>query len=324
MDQTTYLNRFEERLDAALTAQSPEGLEASQILLEAGRHLAKAPGAKRARPTLVRHFGHIVGVDDADALLDIAIAGEFIHGASLLHDDVVDSGTLRRGRVTVNARWNNAVAVLGGDVMLCIAIETLASLPRPITNEAVAVVATMSRAAVMEVETRGDIDLSLDAWRAIAAGKTGALFGWCGRSPAHIAGDAEAADRFKTCGEELGVAFQLADDLKDLTDPDSGKNRFSDIRNHNPSYPVLWATRQSPTLYKQVSALWEQTAITNEEAHNIGVRVLDTGAADVTRAQIIEHVGLAFDALGPYRDTKGGEDVVAWANNLSMSFLESA
>ncbi len=80
-------------------------------------------------------------------------------------------------------------------------------------------------------ETRGEIDLDLKQWRAIAEGKTGSLFGWCGRAPAHLAGDVDGADRFKRCGELLGVAFQLADDLKDMVDPDSGKNPFADILN---------------------------------------------------------------------------------------------
>ena len=321
MDQATFLQEFETRIERALTAQAPEGLEQSEILLQAGKHLAKAPGAKRARPRLVMHFGKIVGVEEADHLLDIAIAGEFIHGASLLHDDVIDDGTLRRGRETANSRWNNAVAVLGGDVMLCISIQTLAQLPRVVTNEAVGVVATMSRAAVLEVETRGMIDLPLEQWRAIAKGKTGVLFGWCGRAPAHLVGDEDAAERFKRCGELLGIAFQLADDLKDLADDDSGKNRFADIHNRNPSFPILWAAQQSDGLRSDLGSLWSQENISLEDANAFGLRVLDTGAADVTRSKIIENVGLAFDALGSYRERDGGLEVVEWAMSLSRSYL---
>jgi len=321
MDQATFLQEFETRIERALTAQAPEGLEQSEILLQAGKHLAKAPGAKRARPRLVMHFGKIVGVEEADHLLDIAIAGEFIHGASLLHDDVIDDGTLRRGRETANSRWNNAVAVLGGDVMLCISIQALANLPRQVTNEAVGVVATMSRAAVLEVETRGMIDLPLEQWRAIAKGKTGVLFGWCGRAPAHLVGDEDAAERFKRCGELLGIAFQLADDLKDLADDDSGKNRFADIHNRNPSFPILWAAQQSDGLRSDLGSLWSQENISLEDANAFGLRVLDTGAADVTRSKIIENVGLAFDALGSYRERDGGLEVVEWAMSLSRSYL---
>lgn len=321
MDQTTFLQEFEARVERALSAQAPEGLEHSEILLDAGKHLAQAPGAKRARPRLVMHFGKIVGIEDPEPLLAIALSGEFIHGASLLHDDVIDSGTLRRGRSTANARWNNAVAVLGGDVMLCISIQALAQLPRQITNEAVEVVATMSRAAVLEVETRGKIDLPLETWRAVAQGKTGVLFGWCGRAPAHLAGDEDAAERFKRCGEHLGIAFQLADDLKDLADDDSGKNRFADISNRNPSYPLLWAAQSSAGLRKDLERLWAQEEISSSQALEMGLRVLDTGAKDTTRGAILENVYQGFDALGSYRERPGGLDVVEWATNLSKSYL---
>lgn len=321
MHLDTFLHEVEARIEEALRQQAPDGLERSEVLLEAGRHLATAPGAKRARPRLVHHFGQIVGATDPDSLFPIALAAEFIHGASLLHDDVVDAGTMRRGRPTANARWNNSVAVLGGDVMLCLAIAALGGLPRQVTREAVELVATMSRAAILEVETRGDIDLSLDQWRAIAAGKTGSLFGWCGRAPAYLVEDAEAAARFERCGERLGVAFQLADDLRDLADDDSGKDRFSDIRNRNPSYPVLWAVAQHEPLREDLRALWASEHISREDALAMGLRVLETGAAETTRGAILEHVGQAFDALGAYRERSGGPAVISWAESLSRSYL---
>ncbi len=323
MNLNEYLEAVEIAIVESLHAQAPEGLEESRMLLDAGRHLATAPGAKRARPRLVYHFGETLGANPAD-LVSIALSGEFIHGASLMHDDVVDAGTMRRGRPTVNARWNNSVAVLGGDVMLCIAIESLSGLPRPITNEAVAVVATMSRAAILEVESRGNIDLSLDQWAAIARGKTGSLFAWCGRSPALLMGDEDAAERFQICGDTLGLAFQLADDLKDIVSADSGKDRFSDVRNRNPSHPVLTAASRSPALREELRALWAQEHISNEEAHDFGYKVLDTGAADATRDAILTNVERAFAALGPYRDTAGGRAVADWAANLARVYLAEA
>ena len=323
MDASQFVARVDHHINAALSAQAPEGLERSQILLEAGRHLATAPGAKRARPRLVYCFGKIMGVEDYEALWRVALSAEFIHGASLLHDDVVDGGTQRRGRPTANAQWSNAVAVLGGDVMLCLSIEALSLLPRQITNEAVALVATMSRAAVLEVETRGVLDLSLEQWRVIAQGKTGALFGWCGRAPAHLAEDRDAAARFTRCGELLGIAFQLADDLKDMVDPGSGKNPFADIRNKNPSYPLLWSIRQDASLQRDLGALWEQPEIALERASAIGQRVLEAGAADHTRGQIVEHVGRAFEALGDYRERPGGQEVIDWALSLSQDYIAS-
>lgn len=320
MEPQEFLSRVEDLIHNALHEQAPEALERSEILLQGARHLSMAPGAKRARPRLVYSFGKAIDAP-LERLIHVAVSGEFIHAASLLHDDVVDAGTVRRGRPTVNARWNNAVAVLGGDVMLCISIQLLQGLPRQITNEAVEVVSTMSRAAILEVESRGDIDLPLARWEAIAKGKTGVLFGWCGRSAARLIDNEDAAQRFKSCGEHLGIAFQLADDLKDLAEPDSGKDRFADILNRNPSFPVLNAVARDSSLHKALRALWAQPEISAQEALEIGHRVLATGAAQLTRDSIANHVELAFDALGPYRDREGGREVAAWASSLAQSYL---
>ena len=321
MQLSTFLERVEAQIQGALHQHIASGLEGSRMLDEAGQHLSMAPGAKRARPRLVYHFGQALGAD-LESLIDVAVAGEFIHAASLLHDDVVDDGTLRRGRPTVNAKWNNAVAVLGGDVMLCTSIRTLASLPRPITDEAVEVVATMSRAAILEVESRADASLSLERWQAIAQGKTGVLFGWCGRSPARTVGNEDAMERFKRCGEHLGLAFQMADDLKDITSGDSGKNRFADILNRNPSYPILWATSRDATLRQNLQTLWSNArAITTEEADQFGQRILAQGAADATQEAMIRNVDLAFSALGPYKERPGGQEVVQWAQALCHLYL---
>lgn len=320
MDQKTYLENVERGIVQALNQQAPDGLETSQILLEGARHLSMAPGAKRARPRLTYSFGQTVGADLSD-LVAVGIAGEFIHAASLLHDDVVDDGQTRRGRPTVNARWSNAVAVLGGDVMLCISIQTLAALPRVITNEAVRVVSTMSRAAILEVESRGDIGLSIPQWEAIASGKTGVLFAWCGRSAAHLVEDHDALARFDTCGEHLGLAFQLADDLKDLASTTSGKDRFADVLNRNPSFALLTAAQRSPALKAEIERLWAQPHISAEAAHEVGLRVLDTGAGEATREAIATHAALAFDTLGPYRDRPGGREVIAWAHGLVEAYM---
>lgn len=321
MDHHEFLARVEELIHHALHEQAPQNLERSQILLEGARHLSMAPGAKRARPRLVYSFGKAIDAP-LDRLIDVAVSGEFIHAASLLHDDVVDAGTVRRDRPTVNAKWNNAVAVLGGDVMLCISIQLLHKLPRQITHEAVEVVSTMSRAAILEVESRGQIHLPLERWEAIAKGKTGVLFGWCGRAAARLVENEDAAERFKLCGEHLGIAFQLADDLKDLAAPDSGKDRFADLLNRNPSYPMLLATQRDASLLHDIAQCWAQEdTIDAQTVAQLGQRVLATGAAQTTREAIAHHVELAFGALGPYREKQGGQEVAQWASSLAQSYL---
>src|SRR5262249_60233019 len=88
----------------------------SDTLLNAGRHLCIGSGGKRVRPTMVHLFGLAAGAPET-GLLNVAVAAELVHSASLLHDDVVDAGMYRRGRPTVNALWGNVVAVMGGELL---------------------------------------------------------------------------------------------------------------------------------------------------------------------------------------------------------------
>ena len=182
---------FTERVEAGLVrALSPPSLGDSGVLALAARHLCLAAGAKRGRPRLVWLFAHCLEQPPPiTALTDVAVAAELIHSASLLHDDVVDHGSLRRGLPTANARWGNTVAVLAGDLLLTTALAQLQRHPRSLTRKANETIGAMTRAAIAEVEARGRLDLSAAHWRRIAVGKTGALFSWCASAVASLGAD---------------------------------------------------------------------------------------------------------------------------------------
>lgn len=286
----------------------------------AARHLCLAPGAKRARPRMVHLFG--VAVDaDPDGLADVSVAAEFIHGASLMHDDVIDEGTIRRGRPTVNAQWDSLTAVLAGDMLLSEAIYGLRRWERPITEEALKLVADMSRAAMLEAHVRGKTDILPSQWRYIALGKTGAMFSWCGRSAAHLAGDEDALARFEVFGDRFGVAFQMADDLKDLLGGDIGKDRYADIRNANPSYPLSLAMQSSADVRAAFARAWAQPEpLSPEQIEGLGKLVIETGALSQTYRDLGEEIAAAVEALGPYRDRPGCAEMAAWATMMWRSF----
>ncbi len=317
MEQLRFIDDVEALLRRALEAEPPLVASDTRLLLEAARHLCLAGGAKRARPWLVQAFGEAVGAAEEDDLVNVAVAAELIHGASLLHDDVVDEGTMRRGRPTVNRVWGNTVAVLSGDLLLSIAFDHIKRLPPAILHDALDVVLEMTRAAITEVCQRGRPDVPLSRWRAVAEGKTGSLFAWCGRAAAHIADDDEAVEMLDACGRHLGVAFQLADDLKDLTPADSGKDRLADIRSRNPSYPLLLACAEDDELRARLAEVWRDGVVGENEVEEIGERVLRTGALEETRKVFVEELTGAVDALGAYVLTTGGEKVVGWAQALA-------
>ncbi|MBI5544001.1 MAG: polyprenyl synthetase family protein [Deltaproteobacteria bacterium] len=284
-----FVETVEERLAAALCEHR------GGVLAEASRALCLTGGGKRIRPRLTFLLGEAAGAARRD-LEDVAAAAELIHGASLLHDDVVDGAAVRRRRPTANARWGNAVAVLAGDWLLSTAFALLHAHPRPITTGAIEVVGEMSRAASEELEVRGRLDLPLQAWRSIAEGKTGTLFAWCGRSAAHLAGRDDLVVPFSTFGRRLGVAFQLADDLKDLAGGE-GKDRFADLRNRNPSMPILWAAAQSEEARSRMEAAWLKDPPSSEEVEGMGAALLELGAAEANAASLLDEVDAAVVSL---------------------------
>jgi heptaprenyl diphosphate synthase len=309
----------ERRLTDALKVDDASPYEAGAILNEAARHLVLAPGAKRARPRLVQLFGQTADAPQR-GLEDIAVAAELIHTASLLHDDVVDDGTERRNQPTVNVKWGNVVAVLSGDLVLSTAIQQLRNHSTEITTTAVDCVAEMSKAALLEVRSRARIDLPIDRWKAIAMGKTGALFGWCGRAAALVGDDPDAAQRFERCGNLFGVAFQMADDIKDLAVGNANKTRFADILNHNPSYPLLYAAQRSGSIRQRIERAWSNGSIDEAIATEIGAAVINSGAVDETWRQVKHHLDQAFESLGPYAERPGMNELAAWATTLWKHF----
>ncbi len=310
---TDFLQRFESHLRAALGDPRHAEREPA-VLLEASNHLATAGSAKRMRPLLVNHFGAAVDLHPLYRLC-IATAAELIHTASLLHDDVIDEGTERRGRPTANARWNNSVAVLSGDLVLCIALEQLYELPRTVTTSAVELVAEMTRSAMLEVQARRARRWDLDDWHAIARGKTGALLAWCGRAPALAKNESDLARSFADCGHHLGLAFQITDDLIDVMSTDTGKNRFADLRQANPSFLIAAARQRDDQLCRDIDAWWDGDGEA-DELHRLARAVASSEAPRVAVNAVDDHLAAALDALGEFANHPNGRQIVGWVEQL--------
>lgn len=242
---------------AEVEAALHDALAGEDRLLAAARHLALAPGAKRARPRLAWQLAQVAGAPAA-ATRDVAVAVELIHSASLLHDDIVDDAALRRGQPTAHLAHGPAAAVLSGDLALSLALAHLAPLGTPCVLHAARVVAEMSRAAILEVDHRGDAHLPLAAWHRLAAGKTGALFGLAGRLVALAAGEPARGERFDRACRHLGVAFQLGDDLDDLAPAGGREPALTDLTDGTPSFPVLAAAAAEPALATALTVAWRR------------------------------------------------------------------
>ena len=257
------------------------------ILVEAVASLVGARSAKRVRPRLVIAFGDLAGVNlDDSRLVDAACAVELIHSASLLHDDVVDEAGERRGIPTANARYGNHAAVLAGDHVLAGALRRLAFDARAM-HAAVDAVLAMSAAAVCEIEVRGRLDVDERLLTSVAVGKTGALFGLCGRLAGILAGDDALARTFEQVGVDLGLAFQLADDAADLAD---------DFAARAPSIPLVRALALDPTL--------------------AGDALLAVGEEEGARAVAV-HVDAVVRGLARFRGARAYDEIATFASALA-------
>jgi len=242
--------------DSALEAEVRDGLARveeslaatahpdDELLTEASRHLIVA-GGKRFRAMLVllaAQFG-----DPADPrVIEAAVAIELTHLATLFHDDVMDEAEVRRGHPSANSRWDNSVAILTGDFLFAQASQILARLG----PEAVRIQAeTFSRLVTGQTaETVGPRDGQdpLDHYMHVITEKTGSLIATSGQFGALFSGAPEGiADQIAAACEQLGVAWQLSDDVIDIASDtaQSGKTPGTDLRQGVRTLPVLYALR---------------------------------------------------------------------------------
>lgn len=274
-------------------------------------------GGKRVRPMLVRYFADMLGLDEG--MREIAVTAELIHAASLVHDDVIDDADERRNQACVHKKWNTKTAILCGDIMFAVAFSNLANLKHEVMVSAANVLREMSCSVMDEFEARSTV-LELDRWRSIAEGKTGSLFAWCGLAPAIVAGREDSRAHFEAVGRHLGVAFQLADDLKDVL-PNQGKDRFADLKNANPSYLITTAVAQDPSLKEEISAFWANDSASEKEFEALGARVFKHGF-DAAIEALREEVSLGLAPLEAYRDRPSTEALITWAETNLMAYLD--
>jgi octaprenyl-diphosphate synthase len=205
-------------------------------------------GGKRIRPRLVLLFAGALGFQGPERLT-LAATVEFIHTATLLHDDVVDESSLRRGRKTANAVFGNAASVLVGDFLYSRAFQMMVSVKNlrvlDILADATNVIA---EGEVLQLMNMHDPDLAVDEYLRVIRFKTAKLFEASARLGALLAGaDSAVEEACANYGRSLGTAFQLIDDLLDYDGETLalGKNVGDDLREGKPTLPLLLAMARS-------------------------------------------------------------------------------
>ncbi|MFC4585309.1 polyprenyl synthetase family protein [Sphaerisporangium corydalis] len=214
------------------------------FLTTVATHLLAA-GGKRVRPTLVLLAARF-GDPDRPEVVRAAAAVELMHVASLYHDDVMDEAATRRGVPSINAKWGNRVAILAGDYLVARAAELAAPLGAAAAEEQARMLTRLVTGQLRETVGAGPDADPERYYMSVIADKTAALFTLATRLGAHAAGaPAGHLEALGAYGEALGIAFQLADDVLDVTQPTAraGKPANADLRQGVATLPVLRALR---------------------------------------------------------------------------------
>lgn len=242
---------------------------------------------KRVRSTFLLLLAQTGRDFDAERAARVCAAVELIHLGSLIHDDIIDGSVLRRNQKTAHQRWGNRVAVLLGDYTLSKSMELIWEDPdRRVPLSLCRASSALIRAEVLEVERAGRMDLSLEEYREIIAGKTAALFEACGECGALLAGlEPRDVTRAATLGRDFGMAFQIVDDLLDfgLGNGDLDKGTFSDVKNGLLTLPlILYLNDCEPAEKRTMLELLEGA---NVEANQRRIRALLEGHEAFARAR---------------------------------------
>jgi len=231
------------------------------------RHLTQ-PGGKRLRPALVLLCAGASGRQQP-CHLTLAVIVEMIHLAALVHDDVLDEADLRHHQPTIRTRWGNETAVLAGDYIFTRAFGLVNRLNNPLASRLVAeATEVICRGELWQSLGRGDLHVSEDDYMGMISAKTAELFRLSCRLGAEFAQTQRRhVEDLDAYGRALGIAFQLTDDLLDITgsEPRMGKTLGTDLRRQRPTLPLL-------RLAQRASAA---------ELHDIQARLRCSGTADI-------------------------------------------
>jgi octaprenyl-diphosphate synthase len=268
-------------------------------------------GGKHLRPVCVALVAKL-GSGFGPAARDLAVAVELMHNATLLHDDVIDLGERRRGKLAARLVYGNAASVLAGDWLLVEALKRIRhSGHHGLLTRALEALDEMIAAEAIQLENRGRINLNREDYFRVVDGKTAALFRWAmlaGATAGGLPPDQRAA--LERYGTHFGAAFQLVDDLLDVAGDArmTGKTMFSDLNEGKMTYPLLLALERDASIRRLVERLLRMRA---DEPLSLRLRarlqrkLLATGSIRDCRALARRRADDAIACLAPLPDGPG-------------------
>ncbi len=279
-----------------------------------------AAGGKRIRPRFTLLAAEAAGRNATDHL-PLAAFMELIHVATLIHDDVVDNATTRRGVNATAVDFGNRISVLAGDYLFAWIFKNVtADHPHPIPHILSATLADITDGEVLQLRALGNLDLGVDGYVEIAGKKTASLFATsaaCGAIAADATPDVVAAVR--NFGYAYGIAFQMQDDYLDMTADEAtvGKPVGNDLREKKMTIPVVLALAGADREFRaDLESYYEGTDESPERVAAIVAAIGAHGGLTATRTAVADYVGRAKAALAPLGNLPARAEFVAIADAL--------
>ncbi len=286
---------------AALDREIQAQLSSDIVLINQLGHHIVSSGGKRLRPLLVLLAARGLGYT-GDRHVAMAAMIEFIHTATLLHDDVVDASELRRGQDTANALWGNEAAVLVGDFLYSRAFQMMVEADRMrIMGVMASATNRIAEGEVLQLLNCHDPDTTEARYLDVIERKTATLFAAGTRVAAILADSDETTEKsLADYGQALGTAFQIIDDVLDYSasQGEMGKNVGDDLAEGKPTLPLIHAMREGNAAQRQaIREGIEQGGL--ERLDEVTAAIHATGALDYATAQAREAAEQALEALAP-------------------------
>ena len=277
----------------------------NEVIGKSATHLLALKG-KRLRPMCVA-LAAKVGDGFGPIARSLASAVELVHSATLLHDDVVDDGTMRRGLPTARTLYGNAASVFAGDWLLIEALRRVRKAGLPdVLDDLLDIIDEMIQAEAIQLECRGRLVVDHRTYFSIIEGKTASLFRWGLRSGARAGRlSDDHAEALAEYGQNLGIAFQIVDDALDFmgeTD-ETGKTLFADLREGKVTYPVLVGMQRDRNLQSMLAdAIDGATPMPANQGERVLAALRATGAIDASMNLAREYSQRAAQAIAHVPD----------------------
>jgi octaprenyl-diphosphate synthase len=301
------LSAVEGDLSAIETALSDNLTPYLDQVSETAHHILFS-GGKRLRPLLMVLSARLCGYG-GDYDVTFSTIFEYLHAATLLHDDLVDDAAVRRGQPVAHSKWGGPTAVLVGDFLFARALSIAAETKRPeIIKIMAGITEDMSQGEIHQLLMKGKIDLSETEYNEIIRRKTAALIQGACRSGALIAGASEEEESaLSRYGLSLGIAFQMADDLLDYTSDTRvlGKAVGTDLREGKLTLPLIYSLKRADSSDRA----WMEEIITGLEFSNDDfvrlIRLLERyGGLAYTERMASEHVAKAKESISRFQPSE--------------------